>query len=141
LRVVLDPNVIISAALSPGGTPARAYELWRRGAFDLVVSPVLLWELEGVLRREKFTELLHPDEINQLLSVLHADAVLISDPDDVPEIRSADPDDDYLIALAGETRSVLVSDDSDLLDLLDQIPVYSPAEFLALLEDSNDHRT
>lgn len=105
------------------------------------MSPVLLWELEGVLRREKFTELLHPDEINQLLSVLHADAVLISDPDDVPEIRSADPDDDYLIALAGETRSVLVSGDSDLLDLLDQIPVYSPAEFLALLEDSNDHRT
>ena len=134
MRVVFDPNVIISAALSPGGTPALVYELWRSGAFELVVSPKLLWELEGVLSREKFTHLVHPDEVAQLVLVLTSDAVLVPDPAEEPEVRSADPDDDYLIALASHTRSVLVSGDKDLLDLSDRIPVYSPAELRALLE-------
>jgi predicted nucleic acid-binding protein len=39
--------------------------------------------------------------------------------------KSPDPDDDYLIALARSSHSVLVSVDGDLLGLSDQIPVYS----------------
>jgi putative PIN family toxin of toxin-antitoxin system len=136
LRVVFDPNVIISATLSPGGTPALVYELWRSGAFELVVSPKLLWELEGVLAREKFADLVHPDEVAQLMGVLTSDAVLAPDPAEEPEVRSVDPDDDYLIALASHTRSVLISGDKDLLALSDRIPVYSPAGLRALIEDS-----
>jgi putative PIN family toxin of toxin-antitoxin system len=136
LRVVFDPNVIISATLAPGGTPALLYELWRSGAFELVVSPRLLWELEGVLTREKFADLVHPDEVAQLLLVLTSDAVLAPDPAEEPGVRSVDPDDDYLIALASHTRSVLISGDRDLLDLSDRIPVYSPAELRALIENS-----
>jgi hypothetical protein len=41
-----------------------------------------------------------------------------------------------LIALASRTRSVLISGDKDLLDLSDRIPVYSPAQFRALIEDA-----
>jgi putative PIN family toxin of toxin-antitoxin system len=136
LRVVFDPNVIISATLSPGGSPAQVYELWRNGAFELVVSPRLLWELEGVLGREKFRALVHSDEVAELLTVLTADASLVSDPVDEPDIHSSDPDDDYLIALASKSRSVLVSGDRDLLELSDQVPVYSPAEFLGLIRES-----
>lgn len=136
MRVVFDPNVIISATLSPGGTPALLYELWRGGAFELVVSPKLLWELEGVLAREKFSDLVHPDEIAQLMVVLTSDAVLVPDPAEEPGVRSVDPDDDYLIALASHTRSILISGDKDLLDLSDRIPVYSPAQFRALIEDA-----
>jgi len=39
------------------------------------------------------------------------------------------------MALAGLSRSLLVSGDSDLLQLSGRIPVYSPADFLALLEE------
>lgn len=136
MRVVFDPNVIISATLSPGGSPAQVYELWRNGAFELVVSPRLLWELEGVLGRDKFRDLVHSDEVAELLTVLTADASLVSDPVDEPDIHSSDPDDDYLIALASKSRSVLVSGDRDLLELSDQVPVYSPAEFLALIRET-----
>jgi putative PIN family toxin of toxin-antitoxin system len=136
LRVVFDPNVIISATLSPGGTPALLYELWRSGAFELVVSPKLLRELEGVLAREKFADLVHPDEVAQLLLVVTSDGALVPDPAEEPKIRSADPDDDYLIALASHSRSLLISGDKDLLDLSDQIPVYSPAQFRSLIEDA-----
>ena len=136
MRVDFDPNVIISATLSPGGSPAQVYELWRNGAFELVVSPRLLWELEGVLGRDKFRDLVHSDEVAELLTVLTADASLVSDPVDEPDIHSSDPDDDYLIALASKSRSVLVSGDRDLLELSDQVPVYSPAEFLARIRET-----
>lgn len=49
-------------------------------------------------------------------------------------ISSRDPNDNFLIDLAFESRSMLVSDDPDLLELSDSIPVMSPAEFLAILE-------
>lgn len=133
--------MIISATLSPGGTPARVFELWRTGAFELVVSPKLLQELEGVLAREKFKDLVHQDEVAQLMSVLSSDANMVPDPAGVPEVRSADPNDDYLIAIASLSRSVLVSGDKDLLDLAGRIPVYSPAELLALISEAGDHRT
>jgi predicted nucleic acid-binding protein len=49
-------------------------------------------------------------------------------------VRSKDPGDDYLIALAASERALLVSGDGHLLDLREQIPVYSPREFLKLLD-------
>lgn len=63
----------------------------------------------------------------------------VRDPDVRPEIRSPDPDDDYLIALASVSRSVLASGDKELLGLSDQIPVSSPAEFLAMIENRNSN--
>lgn len=105
------------------------------------MSPKLLWELEGVLAREKFADLIHPDEVSQLLLVLTSDAALVPDPAEKPGVRSVDPDDDYLIALASHTRSVLISGDKDLLDLSDRIPVYSPAQFRTLIEDATNDPT
>ncbi len=65
----------------------------------------------------------------------------VTDPEVPPEVRSPDPNDDYLIALASVSPSVLVSGDTDLLGLSDQIPVYSPAEFLAMIHNRNWHPT
>ncbi len=45
----------------------------------------------------------------------------------------AGPYDDYLICLGDAATAVIVSGDSDLLGLADQIPVYTPTAFLALL--------
>ena len=66
---------------------------------------------------------------------------MVRDPAELPEIRSADSNDDYLIALASLSRSVLVSGDKDLLELTGQIPVYSPAELPALISEADDHLT
>jgi len=45
LRAVLDPNVIISAALSPNGSPAAVLVAWLDGQFELVASQKLIEEL------------------------------------------------------------------------------------------------
>ncbi len=46
MRAVLDPNVIMSAVLAPAGSPTKVLQGWLDGDFELVVSPLLLAELE-----------------------------------------------------------------------------------------------
>lgn len=74
------------------------------------------------------------DETIELLDLLERGGTTADEPVNPPEVRSEDPDDDYLIALASSTQSVLISGDSDLLNLSGRIPVRSPAEFLAMIE-------
>jgi predicted nucleic acid-binding protein len=54
-----------------------------------------------------------------------------ADPTGPPPVRSDDPGDDYLIALAAAERAVLVSGDSHLTSLAPRVPVRTPTEFLA----------
>ncbi len=68
------------------------------------------------------------------MAALRDSAVVAEDPREPGPIRSADPDDDYLLALAYSTRSAVVSGDAHLLALAGRIPIYSPRAFLELLE-------
>jgi putative PIN family toxin of toxin-antitoxin system len=133
LRAVLDPNVIISVALSPGGSPGRVFKAWLEGAFELVVSNKVLAELERAMNYPKLASRISQDETIELLDLLERGGKTADEPVNPPEVRSEDPDDDYLIALASSTQSVLISGDSDLLNLSGRIPVRSPAEFLAMI--------
>lgn len=141
MRAVLDPNVIISATLSPGGTPGRLFSLWFEGAYELVVSPMLLDELARAFGYSKLRQRVPAVEAEELLEILARGGAIFQDPDEAPDVRSPDPDDDYLIALAAVSRSVLVSGDSDLQSLSGQIPVRSPIEFLAMIEHPDPNRT
>ena len=60
-------------------------------------------------------------------------ARIVPDPAAGSPVRSADADDDYLIALASSQRAALVSGDKDLLVLSGTIPVFLAREFLDLL--------
>ena len=84
-----------------------------------------------MLRREKFRRYVDLDAVRDYLDLLRGDALIAPDPEGRPPLRSADPDDDYLIALAHSQNAVLVSGDSHLLDLAGEAPIHSPADFLA----------
>jgi uncharacterized protein len=129
-RVVLDPGVLVSALITPSGTPAKLLELARNGALELIVSPLLLGELEEVLAREKFRRYVDLDAVRDYVDLLRRDAVVADDPAEEPPLRSADPDDDYLIALAFSQKAALVSGDKHLLDLTGGAPILSPADLL-----------
>ncbi|MGH2892355.1 MAG: PIN domain-containing protein, partial [Solirubrobacteraceae bacterium] len=45
MRTVVDPNVLVSAAISPAGPPRQIVAAWIDGRFELVISPALLDEL------------------------------------------------------------------------------------------------
>lgn len=131
---MLDPNVIISALLAPAGAPAKVLQAWLGGDFELVASPHLLAELERALGYPKIRTRVPEAEARELLDLLRDGADVHDDPDGPPPVRSSDPGDDYLIALAAASRAVIVSGDRHLLDLHDDLPVYSPTAFLAAIQ-------
>jgi putative PIN family toxin of toxin-antitoxin system len=133
LRAVLDPNVLVSALLSRGGTPAQILARWIEGEFELVVSTRLLNELERTLGYPKIAERLDEEESAEFVQLLRDHAVLAADRDAVPE-RAPDPGDDHLIALAEAERALLVSGDRHLLGLADELPIVPPRVFLETLE-------
>lgn len=134
MRAVLDANVLISAVLSPRGSPARLLPSWQAGAFELVVSPQLLAELRRALGYPKLARLVPPADADAFAAWLGRAAHLAADPPGPPPVRSEDPADDYVVALAAAERAVLVSGDGHLTAMAGRIPVRTPAEFLAELE-------
>jgi putative PIN family toxin of toxin-antitoxin system len=131
-RVVLDPGVLVSALITPTGGPAKLLEQAREGHLELVVSPLLLGELEQVLAREKFRRYVDLDTVDDYLSLLRKEALAAQDPAGPPPLRSPDPDDDYLIALAHDQNAVLVSGDKHLLDIGGGAPILAPADLAAV---------
>ena len=129
-RAVLDPNVFVSALLNPTRTPALLLEQAHGAGFELVASPLLLSELEGVLLREKFRRYATVDEVMDYMGFLGRLATIAPDPDGPAPIASPDPDDNYLIALAYAQKAVLVSGDSHLLEIASGAPICAPADFL-----------
>ena len=134
MRAVLDANVIISALLSRSGSPAVVLRAWQDGKFELIVSPLLLAELERALAYPKLRRRVSAEEAEALLDWLRRAARTAPDPEGPPPIRSLDPGDDYLLALAAAERAVLVSGDEHLLSLQGESPIHSPASLLSLLE-------
>ncbi len=134
MRAVLDPNVIISAVLSPSGSPAKVMRAWLDGAYELIVSPLLLEELERALGYPKLRARVTDAETQELLELLRRGGDVRDDPSGPPPVRSPDPGDDYLIALAAATQALIVSGDRHLLGLSESLPVYAPAAFLTLIE-------
>ena len=132
---MLDPNVLISALLSSSGAPAGILRRWREGAFELVVSEALVAELERAFAYPKLRRRIPASSATEFVAWLRRRAMVLEDPGQSPVVQSADPEDDYLIALAAENRLALVSGDGDLLDLAGVIPVFSAREFLTMLAD------
>jgi uncharacterized protein len=131
-RVVIDSNVLISARLSPRGSPGRLLAAWLEGRFELIASPALLTELAGVLERPKFRRWVTAEEARAFVQMLRISATIINDPPQQQhDVR--DPNDSYLVTLARSAKvDYLVSGDGDLTSLQSpQPPVITPADFLA----------
>ncbi len=138
MRAVLDPNVIISGLLSRSGNAAWLLRAWEQGAFELVASGALLAELERALTYPKLRRRIPETDAVAVLQWLSESGTMADDPTAPPPLRSADPGDDYLIALAASQRAILVSGDNDLLALANEIPVLSPMQFRDRISSGRD---
>jgi putative PIN family toxin of toxin-antitoxin system len=141
VRAVLDTNVLISAVLSRHGSPARLLVAWQAGAFELIVSPLLLAELRRAFAYPKLRLRVPPQDADAFVDWLARTAIVADDPGSSTPTRSADPGDDYLLALAAAERAVLVSGDAHLTSLADRAPIHTPAAFLTTVITAETHRT
>lgn len=116
-RVVIDTNVLLSAALLQNSVPARLLDhILSQGA--LVFSEETFAELETRIWKPKFDRYLSIERRQQLLHDFNASALWVDVPMEIRQRHSRDSDDDKLIhaaQAAGVMR--LISGDDDLLCL------------------------
>jgi uncharacterized protein len=131
LRVVLDSNVYISAALSPQGLAGRVWALAYQRRFQLITSPYIINKTGKVLRRlgkidkqiitQQLKDIAHIAEIIQPTLSLR----VVRDPKDNPIVECA---------VAGKA-DLIVSLDNDLLALkvYNNIPMLHVVDLLRTL--------
>ena len=132
-RVVIDTNVVVSAALLPRSLPRQAFD-WSLEHGTLLISSATVAELNDVLRRPRFDTYVHEDERLAILAALVRDAELVEVTEVVTDCR--DPKDNkFELALNGKATHI-VSGDGDLLVLhpFRGNPILTPQGFLAQWE-------
>jgi putative PIN family toxin of toxin-antitoxin system len=138
MKAVLNTNVVISATIIRGGNEDRVLRAWRRGGFDVVLSPAILEEMARALSYERLRRARWMTEAESLalLQALGEECVLVSGRSVVRVSR--DPDDDKFLAAALEAEAeYVVTGDKDLLAVGTHrgVRVMSPAAFLRVLRE------
>lgn len=138
MRVVLDVNVLISAVISPQGSPAKILDLWKQDRFDLVTSALILEELARVIHYPKIQERYNlPEEhVEQFLQLIASGAITVRPSSELSVIKEDPSDNRYLECAAAAGAAYIVTGDTHLLKLKEYkgVVTLTPAEFLALLE-------
>jgi hypothetical protein len=117
MRVVLDTNILVSALLVQSGHPATIYLAWQEGYFTILTCADQLDELRATLRKPAIAARIKPYNAGRLVNELKKLAEEIGP---LPPVhRSADPADDFLLALseAGRADYLVTGDKSGLLVL------------------------
>ena len=136
-RVVLDTNLIVSAFISPTGTPRQLLDICVQGKVILLTSGELLGEVEDVLHRDYIKQRYEVAEqrIHAFLTDLRDATEPVIPLTSLP-LHSRDPKDDDLLALVlGGNAEYLITGDNDLLVLdgdptLGSLRIITAAAFL-----------
>lgn len=139
IRAVLDTNVLAAGLITAGGTPGRVLDRWTMGAFELVVSPPILVELERTLAKPYFRNRLEPEKAQQALDVFRAHAVVTRLTVAVNGIATHAADDLVVAAALSADAGYLVTGDAGLLGVKHYrgVGILTPRDFLATLDETN----
>lgn len=138
-RVVIDTNLMISAAISAGSIPDQLLQIWRNDKYELIVSPEILQEIEEVSQRARLREKYHlfPKKISRLFAALKLAAEVIQPiPEEQLTVHCRDSKDDKFLALSISGKAdFLITGDQDLLALsgnpsLNGLKIVTAKEFL-----------
>jgi uncharacterized protein len=130
MRYVFDTNVIISAFLFEGGSPAIALRFGMESG-GILLSLGLLEEISKVLVRDKFKRYFRTRSRDELLQTLSLRASLIDISVTVNQCR--DPKDNHILELAiSGNANYIISGDRDLLTMnpFQGITIISVEQFL-----------
>ena len=135
MRIVLDPNILVSALISGEGSPGRLLAAVRRERITLVTSEFQIEELRAVLAREHLKPYIRVEEADDLLYHLGAVGMVMTE---LPVVDvSPDPKDNPILAtaVAGSANLVVSGDKGDMLALgyVEGIPIVTAREAIGRL--------
>jgi uncharacterized protein len=136
VKVVLDTNVFVSAAIQNGASHQIVQKLFLGLSVELIICDAILDELREVLiGRPRLRKWIAVNDAENYLEMLQMRFDFVQNPHHIIPI-SRDRNDDFILALARrEKANYIVSGDKDLLVLRHlEISIVSPAEFIEILK-------
>ena len=137
-RIVVDTNVLISAALRPSGTPRAVVDTIRQCGGVLLFANETIKEMHSRLFRAKFDRYVSRTNRTQFLIQLLGVCERVSITG--AKLGCPDPNDDKFLetAMVGEAEC-LITGDRHLLDMTPYrgVPILTPAAFLNSLAVPN----
>ena len=128
MRVVLDSNVYVSAALSVEGHSRSILELAEKGLFEISIADSITDEIERILKQK----LRWPQgKIGPWMSYIQSVTDRVQPHQRVQDC--IDPDDNHILECALEAHAeIIVTGDSHLLELhpFRGIKILTPRQFL-----------
>jgi putative PIN family toxin of toxin-antitoxin system len=133
--VVLDVNVLVSAAIAPRGVPYQLLLAWQAGRFDVAISEHILTQLVLKLRSDRIGRRygLTTTLVRDFTTPLRRDARLIPVPAHELLSVTGDPEDDAVLSTVRLAEAnFLVTGDGGLLALsaYARARIVSPRSFL-----------
>jgi putative PIN family toxin of toxin-antitoxin system len=131
-RIVIDTNVLISAAIQPGGPPAQVLEVVAARVVEMCVSEEVLAEYSAVLGRAKFAGL-DRHGVASLLAAIAEEATLVRSAN-----RLAEPPDEsdnrfYECAAAAEADYIVTGNAKHFTKPYGTTKIVTPRQFLVML--------
>ena len=141
-RVALDANVLAPGFLGTTSVSARLVALWRRRAYELVVSEHLLAELTRAYSDPYFRQRIGPDQVADVLRLLRRQAIVTVLTVPVVAVATQPKDDLVLSTALSGGATYLATRDRQLLKIGDYqgLRIVSPGRLLALLTEADDEQ-
>jgi putative PIN family toxin of toxin-antitoxin system len=137
MRVVIDANVFVSAALKPHSKPAQIINLVKEGKIALVLSHDILEELKKVFRYPKIRKELRltVSEIDEALAEIAPGAIRTPGKIRMRAVKEDPEDNRYLECAVEGQADFIISGDHHLTDLhvFEGIKIVDPATFLRIM--------
>ena len=140
MKVISDTNIIISAAVSSDGNPAKIFELILSGVIKNFISSEIINEIKEVMERDKIKKLVSFKDRQKIIENLEKFSEKV-DPKVKLDIVKEDPKDNKFLECAVTAKiDYLISGDEHLLNLKEfkGVKILSPLEFIQLFESHLD---
>lgn len=129
-KVVIDTNIFVSAFLGSKNAKLIVRDIFSE-QHQIVMSHEQLHEIKAVLLRPKFSKYIHPNELDEFLSLLSLKIIAPSNYGKISDCR--DPKDNMILeAAVYGNANFIISGDEDLLTLNPYrwIKILSPIAFI-----------
>jgi uncharacterized protein len=135
-RITLDANVLAPGFTSQASASSQLIDLWRAGAFELIVSEHVLQELARTLADPYFAARLPREDAVAILTLLNTNATVTELSARVRGVATHPEDDAVLATALSGQATILCTRDKQLLRLrsYQHMAILSPGELLARFE-------
>lgn len=136
MRLVLDVNILASAAAVAGSLPDQIVALIASGEHDLVASAAMVEKLEEVLERPYFSARAPRAQREYVVSLVRRSSVLVTPDPSITGIAADEEDDRVLGTAVAAGADLVVTGDKGMLALraVQGIPIVTARQFLDIVE-------